>query len=346
MEFREFQKTKRIAWVDNCKAFAISLVALGHMQSIYVVNEIIFSFAMPVFFFLSGYTFERSANAPFVELLRKKFKSLIIPYVGFSAVLFVFWFFVRRNFGMSYQTDATVTDVLSQILCGVNSDFFVTPLWFLTCLFVTEIFFWSLLRLRKQWVALSIILLLFVFGIYYWVYMDSRHFPHLFWNVDQTCFYLYFLAVGFMVSKRGIVEKLFCSLKLNIAVILGLSVVFALSFVARENTLIVWQILLLQALMCNASLFVFVVICKMIPENKVLNFVGQNTLVILALHMMVQSVLRGILFKFFHMAPDGIESSLGLSGLLTLMTLAILVPVILLINRFVPWLAGKKVKSS
>ena len=116
MELRESQKTKRIAWIDNGKALAISLVALGHMQSIYVVNEVIFSFVMPAFFFLSGVTFDRSAKAPFVELLRKKFRSLIIPYFGFSAILFLFWFFVRRNFGLSYQTDATVTDVLLQIL--------------------------------------------------------------------------------------------------------------------------------------------------------------------------------------------------------------------------------------
>ena len=111
MEIRESRITKRISWIDNCKALAISLVALGHVQSIYLVNEIIFSFAMPAFFFLSGYTFERSANAPFLELLRKKFRSLVIPYFGFSAILFAFWFFVRRNFGLSYETNATVTDV-------------------------------------------------------------------------------------------------------------------------------------------------------------------------------------------------------------------------------------------
>ena len=83
MELRESQKTKRIAWIDNGKALAISLVALGHMQSIYVVNEVIFSFVMPAFFFLSGVTFDRSAKAPFVELLRKKFRSLIIRRFSF-----------------------------------------------------------------------------------------------------------------------------------------------------------------------------------------------------------------------------------------------------------------------
>ena len=173
MEFQESRITKRIAWIDNCKALAISLVALGHVQSIYLVNEIIFSFVMPAFFFLSGFTFDRSANVPFTELVRKKIRALVIPYFGFSTILFAFWFFVRRNFGMSYQTDATPLDVLLQILCGTNSEFFVTPLWFLTCLFMTELCFWGLLRLRKNILMAFLVIVLYVPGLFYITYMEK-----------------------------------------------------------------------------------------------------------------------------------------------------------------------------
>ena len=38
MELRESRIINRISWIDNCKALAISLVALGHVQSIYLVN--------------------------------------------------------------------------------------------------------------------------------------------------------------------------------------------------------------------------------------------------------------------------------------------------------------------
>ena len=93
------------------------------------------------------------------------------------------------------------------------------------------------------------------------------------------------------------------------------------------------------------GLLAFVVLSRSLKETAVLNFVGQNTITIFALHMIVQSFLRGVLFKVLHVTPDGIESSFVLSVLLTLVTLATLVPVIRVINRFVPWLAGKKVKS-
>jgi fucose 4-O-acetylase-like acetyltransferase len=342
MELRESRTTKRIAWIDNCKALAISLVALGHMQSIYLVNETIFAFVMPAFFFLSGYTFERSANASFSELLRKKFHSLVIPYFGFSAILFAFWFLVRRNFGLSYETHATVTDVLKQILCGINSTFFVTPLWFLACLFVVEILFWVLLRMRKMYLRATIIALLFIPGLIYWTYMDMLLLPHVFWNLDQACFFLSFFALGFIASKRNHVKILLSSLKRNLFVILASAIVFAVVFAIREKTTSPFVFVSMQALMIFSSLLAFVAVCKSIRESAVLNFIGQNTLTILALHIMVQSILRGVLFKVFHVAPEWIETSLFVSIVLTVVTIAALVPVILLINRFTPWLAGKK----
>ena len=342
MELRESQKTKRIAWIDNGKALAISLVALGHMQSIYVVNEVIFSFVMPAFFFLSGVTFDRSAKAPFVELLRKKFRSLIIPYFGFSAILFLFWFLVRRNFGLSYQTDATVTDVLLQILCGTNSTFFVTPLWFLTCLFMVELCFWGLLRLKKKMLMIILIAVLYVPGLIYVTYMDLFQLPHLFWNIDQIPFCLYFFALGYVATKWNVVDKLFCLLKQNVGIFIASVLVFVLAFVVRENTMSIFLFLFMQTVMIHMGLFAFVALSKSLKENAVLNFVGQNTITILALHMMVQSILRGVFFKVLHVTPDWIESSFVLSVLLTLVTLAALVPVIRFINRFAPWLTGKR----
>ena len=117
--------------------------------------------------------------------------------------------------------------------------------------------------------------------------------------------------------------------------------IFTAAFVAQEKTSTVWLILLLKVMMFNTGLLAFIGIAKLIPQNKVLDFIGQNTLTILALHMIVQSLLRGVLFKVFHIAPESLQASLGISVLLALITLAALVPAILLINRFMPRLAGK-----
>ncbi len=336
--------TSRIAWIDNCKALAVSLVALGHLQTIYLVNEVIFAFVLPVFFFLSGYTFSSSASMPFVRMLQKKTRTLLVPYFGFSAILFAFWFFVRRNFGLSgHAADTSVTDALLQILYGVNSEVFVTPLWFLTCLFVVEVFFWLLLRLQNKTVIAAVVLGLFALGLYYWTYMDINHFSHALWNVDQACFYLFFFSAGFVVYKRNFVEWACCSKGRSCAIAVVAAGVFAMAFWTRDNSSATWMYLLMQALMCNGGLVAFVTLVYLIPGNRVLDFLGRNTLTVFALHMMVQAVLIGVTVSVFHVDVTYLHNSLWICVLLTMITLVILVPVILFINRFLPWLTGRRI---
>lgn len=50
---------KRIEWVDIAKGIAIMLMVIGHEVSNGLVYALIFSFHMPLFFILSGYTSHR-----------------------------------------------------------------------------------------------------------------------------------------------------------------------------------------------------------------------------------------------------------------------------------------------
>ena len=72
---------------------------------------------------------------------------------------------------------------------------------------------------------------------------------------------------------------------------------------ARERTTSLLTFVAMQAMMTFSSLLAFVAICKSIRESAVLNFIGQNTITIFALHIMVQSILRGVLFKVLHVTP-------------------------------------------
>ena len=74
---------RRIGWVDAAKGFAILLVIVGHtLQTGTFTRNIIFSFHIPLFFILSGYTFRPSANwADFFYRLKKDALHLLGPYV-------------------------------------------------------------------------------------------------------------------------------------------------------------------------------------------------------------------------------------------------------------------------
>lgn len=71
----------RIDWIDVAKGIAILLVIIGHtVQFGSATRNVIFSFHMPLFFILSGYTFRLVDDFPaFLQRLKKLIRHLIYP---------------------------------------------------------------------------------------------------------------------------------------------------------------------------------------------------------------------------------------------------------------------------
>lgn len=81
--------------VDFLKGMAILLVAIGHFNPVQQVGDFIYSFHMPLFFFLSGITFWYSYGAKLhkgnnikstLNILGKRFASLLLPYISWSII--------------------------------------------------------------------------------------------------------------------------------------------------------------------------------------------------------------------------------------------------------------------
>lgn len=79
---------KRIGWIDVAKGIGVILVVLGHMPTVPRILRLwIFSFHMPLFFFVSGYLFKPSTTStPFGTVLCSKAKKLLLPYLIYSIV--------------------------------------------------------------------------------------------------------------------------------------------------------------------------------------------------------------------------------------------------------------------
>lgn len=89
--------SKRIKWVDIAKGIAIIAMICGHECSGFL-REIIFSFHMPIFFILSGYTsHERSSLKDIWDTVRKLFKRIIIPVVLTVSVVNIEWFLLDKE---------------------------------------------------------------------------------------------------------------------------------------------------------------------------------------------------------------------------------------------------------
>lgn len=77
--------SKRLDWIDIAKGIAIILVIVGHtVPNPSPLRHAIFSFHMPVFFILAGYTFRPK---PWRELLSGSVSRLLVPVYDAASIV-------------------------------------------------------------------------------------------------------------------------------------------------------------------------------------------------------------------------------------------------------------------
>ena len=203
------ESKKRISWLDMAKGYGILFVILGHLD-IGLFDEWIYTFHMPLFFFLSGCVF--SAKKPFLEFLKKKCKALLVPYfcMGLLVILFQFLFYSHEGESLSGDLLLKFRDLLVQIRCW--------DLWYLACLFWMNIIFYWIVRIFKRlWATGLVILLMETGGVYYYTYVRQG----VFWNIDACFIVGIFFYLGYLFRELFIGK--FTEMKLKAPLAVGVS---------------------------------------------------------------------------------------------------------------------------
>jgi polysaccharide biosynthesis protein PslL len=159
--------SRRIVYLDIAKGIGILLVVMAHNDLAAVslfLYRFIYSFHMPLFFFLSGYFLNTSA--PFLNFLWKRFNTILKPYL--FTILLIYITSVSFS-NMSFKT-ALGRMGKAMYASGLYIDW--VQLWFLPSLFVTSLFAYLLHRLllrrfNNRWVRLSILLSVAAIGAYF-----------------------------------------------------------------------------------------------------------------------------------------------------------------------------------
>lgn len=144
---------KRIRWIDIAKGILIFLVVIGHCEAGSYVKYVIYSFHMGAFFFLSGLTF--SAKSDPRVFITKKVKSLLLPYCFFSIILTAYNFAKHIVFSSAFNLKDAIMSFLVPISGKYESS--VYGLWFLPCIFLTELLLYSIIRLYCKNKVISVI---------------------------------------------------------------------------------------------------------------------------------------------------------------------------------------------
>lgn len=155
---------KRIEYLDALRGWAIYLVILGHSiqqlnDNFYFLNDKVFStiysFHMPLFFFLSGLLFKNSLKQPFVIFVSKKLKQLIVPCIIWAVI-----FYLVNFIGTSIAFNKLTFDVNNLKKIIIPSQW---PFWFLVELFKSYVLLYILFKITKNQFLTFILALILVF---------------------------------------------------------------------------------------------------------------------------------------------------------------------------------------
>jgi fucose 4-O-acetylase-like acetyltransferase len=276
---------QRIDWIDQAKGIGILLVVIGHMNIPQELSKIIFSFHMPLFFFVSGYLYnEKKYSLNFKDVWQSKLRSLVWPFVTFTIL-----YLIVSALTNAHSSIESIDYV--RLIKGNRSP--NTPLWFLTALFSTEVIFSQIIRFFSIKMAMSLILSMAVIGLV------NAYYGHysLILNLDIAFVTVLFFSVGWLVRKYSL-DGSYVNHGITMVYILICLAVLILSSLTNQRIDIyenVYGNLFFMFLSVFCGVVSIVLISRQVLRIKVLSIVfkylGQNSLIILGVHTLISLVV-------------------------------------------------------
>ncbi len=192
-------------WVDTLRAIGIVLVVLGHTLGISEgLDKYIYSFHMPLFFFLSGLVLKPTRlSQPYIELIQHYWQRLLLPYLLFSLITYLPWVLATRRFGSDAVLGVEVWRPVIGTFYGIGVDGWLqhnAMLWFFPCLFVLHLIFRLVQECVNSKMQLLVIIALAAMGFLLHYVLPIR----LPWSVEIALIALPFYAIGFAISSLDV----------------------------------------------------------------------------------------------------------------------------------------------
>lgn len=194
---------KRIEWLDMAKGIAIILMVIGHTIPYNAINKFIFSFHMPLFVILSGFTYKMPKDNKEIKSRFKKYiKQLVIPYI---LVLFVYNLLIFIG-SADFSLISVFKEFVKKLIWGNGCDYVlfninftgVGPIWFLIALFFSKLLF-DFLGCKFKESDVYGKLVLYSFGALFGIIIGK-----IIWlpqSFDLVFIFLLYLYIGFILKK-------------------------------------------------------------------------------------------------------------------------------------------------
>jgi fucose 4-O-acetylase-like acetyltransferase len=361
----------RLRWVDTLKGIGIILVVFAHHSLPATLDTYIYSFHMPLFFFVSGFLFDIGKYAgSTASFVRRRFGSLIVPYLFFALLTCLFYFLLDTVFepeitNIDFFEADTLYMIYSILFSPGTLVSYNPPLWFLPCLFVTELLFYKFVK--KSWGdQKQLILLLIAAGVIGYLYPAFVSF-RLPWNADVALSAVVFYGAGNLFRKftkselepkssivlesefKGNltqIEKIFFPVLLLLSLLyIGYIIESPITDKSNMNSMEYGNFISFY-IPAFLGIFTFIYLSKKIGSSNILEYYGRNSLIVLILQFPIKDLLSTLAFLVFRIDLDADYYNTSIALGLTVLNLILIVPLISLLNNYFPFLLGKKGSST
>lgn len=327
------QKSDRLPHIALLQVLGVILVIIGHIIEPFIrdsawyyvkyykdtqmvlLHNAIYTFHMPLFFFISGFLFayKNKDEESISKLFVTRFKKYIVPFYIFAITI---WF-PFRYFFIYVDTD-TITKFVSFEFCD--------HLWFLPTLFITLLYYSILLKtpLKRHLLILTII-----------IYLVGTYYPKLSLSemlYSKTMQNLIFVHMGYLFAKyyqydnssifskpqiKGNVfsRQYFMLITLFITKILATDLSLQIRFILNPILVIALLYVLAQVI---AQVFPKLSSCKMV------NLTSKNMLIIYLFHYPLVILYHQIISEHTSIPP--------ISNILLLTPLVLLTEIVLILG--------------
>lgn len=280
---------KRLHYIDVAKGLLILMVAYGHIYGvskgagvedvsvewIHQSVNLFVSFYMPCFFVITGFC--SNFKKPFTTVLVQSFKTIVLPGVFFTAILTV------RH--LNYESILSL--VKSIVLHG-------GAYWFLSSLFLARILYWFVFnKIEKKNIQNGVCIVVFAVG-----FIISRLYegPQP-WYFIHTLLLMPFLHIGQLLKKYELKQIKYAAILFGLALlstiilshigILEIEYFYHVPGISFKLLNMNLTMLIPFVLLSISGCLLCLGISRKINSNRVLEYLGKNSLVIYCTHTFV-----------------------------------------------------------
>lgn len=293
---------KRDETIDIGKGVLIVLVVIGHLPIPIYWKNLIYSFHIPLFLFLSGYAWNPHYERSFGKCIKIELKKLYIPYLIFAMLHRVIVIVCQGGYLLykngSYDFFHSFIQSCQAILYGTIGfkDINFGPAWYLLVLLMIRLV-WRFLDNKVLIIRLFFALFIFIIG-----FILSREEKMLPLSIVPVFISLLFFVTGREVRRQKFLERIRWGMGDGIKIMIccmAMSIILIDSVFIQEHVEIATGeigkplcIIFLNTVFCYCIIISGVI--DKLRINKLFAYLGRNSIYIMGIHLSLYCVMDSI----------------------------------------------------